>query len=270
MTTFQKIIKYLAIAFAIFIIFSICFAILKGINIFVNVLGNNKLSSELETVYIGEYKKNMSIDLSYTNLIIKNGDSFKIETNNKDINVEYDENIINIKEKEKFFLLYNETSELIIYVPDANSFDKISIQSKSGKIQIEKLDSLNVILNLGAGKVNIDYLISSDKTKINGGVGEISINDGLISNLDLDIGVGKTSITSKLTNNNNINAGVGELNLNLLGNDYKIKANKGLGSIKLDSKDIEEDLYYGTGSNIIDIDGGIGSINIKYIDINID
>ena len=92
MTTFQKIIKYLAIAFAIFIIFSICFAILKGINIFVNVLGNNKLSSELETVYIGECKKNMNIDLSYTNLIIKNGDSFKIETNNKNINVEYDKN----------------------------------------------------------------------------------------------------------------------------------------------------------------------------------
>ena len=75
------------------------------------------------------------------------------------------------------------------------------------------------------------------------------------------------SLTSKIIGDSEIDAGVGELNLNLIGslNDYKIKLDKGIGSASINSEKMRSETYYGTGSNLIDIDGGVGSINIDFV-----
>ena len=78
------------------------------------------------------------------------------------------------------------------------------------------------------------------------------------------MGVGELDLSAKLSGNSDIDAGVGRLNLNLIGNDYKIKVDKGIGSASINGNDIKDDTYYGEGSNIIDIDGGVGSIDISY------
>ena len=65
-----------------------------------------------------------------------------------------------------------------------------------------------------------------------------------------------------------INAGIGNLELNIQGNkeNYTIKADKGIGSIKIDGKEMVDDVTYGDGENNIKIDGGIGSINVDFKD----
>ena len=87
-----------------------------------------------------------------------------------------------------------------------------------------------------------------------------------MNNLDLDMGVGKLSLTSKLTGNNKIDSGVGAIDLSLIGSleDYKISLDKGIGKATISGEDMKDDYTYGTGINKIDIDGGIGSINIDF------
>ena len=44
---------------------------------------------------------------------------------------------------------------------------------------------------------------------------------------------------------------------------YKIKVNKGIGSITIDGKETIDGNEYGHGETYIDIDGGVGAIEIK-------
>ncbi|MGN1092664.1 MAG: hypothetical protein ACI4RS_03315, partial [Monoglobaceae bacterium] len=82
MTTFQKIIKYLAMAFAIFLSISIITGICGALFTVANFLGAN---TEEETVNhtIGTDFTGISINLSAAELEIKMGDKFDVETNHK-------------------------------------------------------------------------------------------------------------------------------------------------------------------------------------------
>ena len=46
--------------------------------------------------------------------------------------------------------------------------------------------------------------------------------------------------------------------------NYQIKVDKGVGNATLDGKSIRDDSVYGDGQNRIDIDGGIGSVDIEF------
>lgn len=270
MTTVQKIIKYLAISFAIFLIVSIFSSIMFGFSIVTDVFTHSKDSNILENLkdlnISGEDISILDIDIKYSNLIIKKGDTLKAETNNKYINYEQNGNKIVISEKRHSWFTRRNKSDLIVYVPDDFLFDGISIDAGAGKIEIDNINTKILDLDFGAGKTTIDNLMVENYAKIDGGAGEISILNGTINDLDLDVGVGKFTLNSKLTGENKIDAGVGELNINLIGNidDYKLSVEKGIGKAKLNGNNIKNEKIYGNGKNTIDIDGGIGSININF------
>lgn len=260
----QKIIKYVAIGFAFFLIISIFSAIIAILGAFSSIFDEN----EKTTDKVFEIKENileLDIDVTAVDLVIKNGDKLSIETNNEYIECKQNRNELSIKEK-KHNVFNNKNKELIITLPKNIELDVFKINSGAGKIDIEEISSKKADIELGAGKVEFYILNVSSNAKIEGGAGEISINDGTINNLDLDMGVGKFTIDSKLLGNTDIDAGVGELNINLLDsiNNYSINIEKGIGSVKLNGDSINNTI--GTGINRIDIDGGVGSINITTIE----
>lgn len=269
MSELQKIIKYLAIAFAIFLTFSIISGIMYGISFIGNIFDDDKnsITEKLNNLEIIDNTLLLDVDISSSNITIENGENFKAETNNKYIKTKQDKNKLYIKEKKHNFF-HNNKSELIIYIPNDYIFDGISIETGAGKVNIESLSTKQLYLNLGAGKVDINNLNVSESTKIDGGAGEININAISINNLDLDMGIGKITLTSKLNGNNKIDSGVGEINLSLIGTleDYKISLDKGIGNATINGKTMKDDNTYGTGSNRLDIDGGIGSIDIGFIE----
>lgn len=267
MTQAQKIIKYLALAFAFFLIFSIVSGIMYGVLSFTNILDtDDNIMEKMEELKFQEAASILEIKVSSANIIIKQGETLKVETNNKNIELKESNNQLFIKEKKHNWFGKSSSSDLVIYVPSDFVFDGVSIDSGAGTIEIASLFTKNLALDLGAGKVTIDALNVSDITSIDGGAGKISILGGSLHNLDLDMGVGELSLTSKLTGNSKIDAGVGKVSLYLIGSDYKIKVDKGLGSTTINGNSIKDETYYGEGSNIIDIDGGIGSIDISYGD----
>ena len=46
--------------------------------------------------------------------------------------------------------------------------------------------------------------------------------------------------------------------------DYKIELDKGVGEARLDGESMRDDSVHGSGENFIQIDGGIGEINIEF------
>lgn len=268
MMNFHKIIKYCALAFAFFLIFGI----LSGIMYLTISIGNifnddNNITDKLEEININSDAKIIEIDINSSHLTIKTGDFLKAMTNNKDIVIREEDNKLFIEEEDNdWFSFGNNDSNLIVYIPDDFDLDGTVINTGAGKIEIDKLSTKKLYLDLGAGNVIIHNLEVLDEAEIDGGTGKIEIKKGLINNLDLDMGVGNLTLTSYLLGTNDISAGIGSIELNLIGtyDEYRILANKGIGSIKLDGNSIDSDTYYGTGNNQINIDGGVGSIDIHF------
>lgn len=273
MTTTQKIIKYLALAFAIFLIVTIISGIFGALYALSGVLGLQKedkiIKDEMSMINVENSEvATLDIDVAFTNLIIKKGDLLIAETNNKDINCKQNNQNLQIKEKQHSLFSGNNKGDLVVYIPEKLEFEKVKINAGAGKIQIENINTENLYLELGAGETIIEKLNVTDDCKIESGAGKVSILSGFIRNLNLDMGIGEFNVTSAITGNSKINAGIGNLELNIQGNkeNYTIKADKGIGSIKIDGKEVADDVTY--GENTIKIDGGIGKIKIDFMEEN--
>ncbi|MBD9074753.1 hypothetical protein EGP91_01945 [bacterium] len=271
MTSAQKIIKYLALCLATFLIFLIISSLLGvfySVSKILDVQKDNEVTMDkMSTVNFKiDSISSLDINLLFTNLIIKQGNNLYVETNNEKVHFDEEKNSLKIKEDSRSILSKNNKEDLILYLPENSQFKTVKIQAKAGKIQIENLVTDFLSLELGAGETSIQRLNVSENCKIESGAGKVSLLDGRIKNLDLDLGVGKFELTSSLLGSNKINAGIGSLELNLLGNkkDYLIKADKGIGTIHVDEAVVSDDSTIGTGENTIKIDGGIGNIDVSF------
>lgn len=267
MTTAQKIIKNLAMAFAIFLTFTIISAILSGIYGLVTALGLKSGENNTANMKELEFKDTSScldINLKYTNLKLQKGDNFLAKTNSKNIECIQDGNKLKITEKNKWFSK-NNNEEIIVYIPENLKFEVARINTGAGNVDIENIVADKLKMNFGAGNTVIKNIVSKD-TKINTGAGNLTINNGKIKDLDFDIGVGKTDITSKIVGNSKIDTGIGEVKLNLIGQkeEYKIKVNKGVGDVKIDNKLVSDNETIGDGENTVEINGGIGNIKVDF------
>ena len=195
--------------------------------------------------------------MAFTNLTIKTGETLKAETNNSNINCKQNYQNIQIKEKSRNWFAKNNEGDLIVYVPEGIEFETIRINAGAGKINIEELNTKELVLNLGAGNTEISRVNVSEKCSIDGGVGKLSILSGTISQTDL---------VSKITGKSDINSGIGKVSIKLLGDkdNYKFKINKGIGAIDIAGEEMKDGQEWGNGKNYIDIDGGIGEIKIDF------
>ncbi|MBQ2937400.1 MAG: DUF4097 family beta strand repeat protein [Clostridia bacterium] len=274
MTTAQKVIKYIATAFAVFLIITIISAILSGGYALLNAFGlihtNNNIVTEDLKVISNEVKEisTLKLDLSFTNLEIKTGDNFKVETNNSKITFTNNNGSVKIKEENHNWLTNNNrVSNLIIYLPeDMISLDETKIETGAGNINIERLNTQSLYLELGAGDVKIENLTVTEEAKIDGGVGRTELKSCKINSLKANLGMGEFVFNGILTGKSEIDSGVGAINIDLIDNkkNYKIDVSKGLGNVTLDGQKLEMDKVYGTGENYLDIDGGIGEIKINF------
>ena len=282
MTFWQKVIKYLAIAFAIFLIVNIIGVILSiigifgGIAFFSNTITNVREEiiqdqpnySETPQVITDNIQieniTNLEIDVKYSTLKIKNNDTFKVESNDKNVTCTQKGNELIIKETGNNWLNKKEGNTIIIYIPENKEFNEIDFDTGAGDISIESLTAKDFSFSIGAGKVEINKLNISNEAEIDGGAGKVDILSGEIRNLDLDMGIGEFNLNTKLLGNNNIEQGMGKLVIRLTDTmqNYTIKTVKGMGSITIDGEEDQNKTTYGNGQNVVNIEGGMGAIEI--------
>lgn len=277
----QKVIKYLAIAFAIFlsvnIIIGIISAVFFGIRVLdINFKENNKTSSVVsnyEMIMSQKYEnvEKLKIEIGYSKLEIKQGEEFKVESNakNENIKIRKTSNTLTIKEENTWNIFNDDIeSHIIITVPKYYFFEKIDIDAGSSELNISDIQTKSFDIDVGAGNVIISNLLVIDKADIDGGAGKVVINNSNLSNLDLDVGVGEFQIlNSKLLENSDIDSGIGKLQISLKGTleDYKIIPTTGIGSFTIEGNTVENDKVYGNGENKIKIDAGIGKVEVDFV-----
>lgn len=252
----DKIIKIFAISLAVFIIACIFNAFLR---VFITITPFNNNES-FNKVYSSNIKY-VDIDISTSNVFIKYGEVLSVDASNVSKNFKVKENRDTLSIKSNAFLTFGSkiSSEVIITIP--SNIEELDIEYGAGKLDISDININDFSLDSGAGKVSLKNVVSSD-ANIDTGAGELVIEDSKFTDLKLNMGAGKTTFNGLLLGDTKIEQGVGELILNLSGDDYTIKANKGLGDIIINGSYVE-DMPYGNGSNTIKINGGVGSVNIN-------
>lgn len=272
MSIVQKVIKYLAIAFAIALIVGIITTIVRVVSslpLTLKIGKNNSDSNNVIETSSDFESKNIAfldIDIAYSNLTIRKGEYLKVESSDKDIQCKQDEQKIIIKERESNWFSNTKKEELIVYVPENIQFDKVNINTGVGKVNIEILNTKVLKMDLGAGETSIQNINITESAKIDTGAGKVNIKEAKINDLRCDLGIGATEISAKLLGNTRIGTGVGSLKLDVLGKkeEYETKVNKGLGNVTIDEEKISDNEVVGNGENKIDIDGGVGEIKINF------
>ena len=269
MSSAQKIIKYLALAFASFLIFVIITSIISGMTILSNIFDdndNNNQTVEKNEILISDWE-DLNIDLATSDLIIKTGNEFKVETTNKYITSKEENNKLYITEK-NHNIFKNENSKVVIYLNENQELNNVKINQGAGKVTIEKLNAEYLFLDLGAGKSTINNLNIKNSTKIETGMGKTTIKNSILNNLNINTGIGKTTLSAELLGTSKIDNGIGKTSIKLIGsgNNYQINVDKGIGSYKVNGKSINDKKTIGNGINKININGGIGSISLDFIE----
>ena len=251
MNTFQRIIKYaaLALAFSIIVsILSLLFGFISSISEIFESSVSTEISTELSTDYIGSQINSLEIDLKEVSLYIIKGNSFNVKTNTDKITSAVINGELKIKDKSS---KYSKNKIVELTIPENVILNEIDIEVGLGKNNIELLNANNIN--------------AYTNFKVDGGSGEINIMNANVSNMEIDMGVGLTTFEGTLKGNNKIEAGIGELKINLKDSidNYRFDVNKAIGSIKVNNNEISNNTIYGNGVNLLKIDGGIGSIKIN-------
>lgn len=278
MTSFQKIIKYGAIAFAIYLCFMIIGMIVFGITaIFGITVGiemfENSQNEAVITKWEQEYSNitSMDVDLNVCKLNIKKGDTLKVVASevSEKFNCQVEGKKLKIEDKnfQRHFLnpIEDVKSEITVYMPENMNFEEVTIETGVNDTNIEVLKADKVNLEMGVGRYQIDSLIAK-YAKIEAGAGEAHMDNSHIDELKLDGGIGKLSFTGKITKNADIDCGVGRLEVNLFGSpaDYKVRAEKGLGNFKVDGQNVSDNQTIGDGNVTIKVDAGVGETVVNF------
>lgn len=266
MNNSQKLIKIGAIILAIFLIINIISLIFSGLSwIFGFNLNNNQTNYDFSE----EYKnvREIEIDGVASSIEIVSGSKFIVEANNLEnkLTSRLRNGVLRIEEKGNIFSNGTKNGKIYITVPKDVTLDELSIDTGAGKFNIQDVSAREFDLDHGAGTLEIEdvHFYSAD---IDGGAGKIEIKNSILNNLELDAGAGKVEVIANITGKSQINCGVGAVGITLLGNeeDYQITTEKGIGSIKINGTAQKSGTIYGSGSNKLEIEGGIGSIDISF------
>lgn len=265
MTSFQRAIKYCALAFAVFLSVSIIGGICSAVAMVFGFLGGDNVG-EMQTYSISSEITSLDIEIGMASFEIVEGENFSVESNLKNLSVEEKNGVLQISDEQKNGSIGSSDASVVLTVPAGFVFDEANVSAGAGELTIDTLTANDLKLDLGAGETEIGYLTVSEKAEINNGAGELTIQGGELNDLSMDLGVGEMELTGKLTGDCLINYGVGEAKLNLSGDssDYQIELDKGIGGATLDGETMSADSVYGDGPNRISIDGGIGSIRIQF------
>lgn len=279
MTTMYKVVKACAIALSALIILSIASAICSAIVAMAGIdyisdffeADNGERKFQEDTIDI-ETVQNLNVESGIGEFVIETSEEFKVVAENvsKNYSCKVENGTLKVIDKTKNVLKFNDknTPKITVYIPESFYFDTVNLDLGVGETNISSLKADRIDIDCGAGELNVDYLEAREKISIDGGVGEFTIKDSVMNDLDFDAGVGESNITAKLTGKCEIDTGVGQTIIKLVDFDEskgKITTNKGIGEIRVNGGSAKSEDSFGNGNeDIIKISGGVGEIKLEY------
>lgn len=220
---------------------------------------------ETKTYEITSEIHSLDIQINAADFKIVSADNFGVESNLKYLSVSEKDGVLKIVDEPKSNSNYT-NAILTLYVPNGVVFNDVDIETGAAKMTVDTLSASSVELKLGAGDVRFESLNASSEVDIDGGAGQITIVSGTLNDLSLEMGMGELNLTAAVFGESDLKFGVGESNVTLLGSkdDYKVDIEKGIGKITVDGKTVTDFGSSGNGQNHIEIEGGVGAINLNF------
>ncbi len=250
MSIFQRVVKYCAMAFAVYLVILIVGGILAGVgglSFLTDRFGGSDEVYEGKIYDVSQDIGEIEIEIGATDCEILTGESFTVESNSPKLKV----NDINGR-----LVITDSTRNpktpvtLKVYIPEDANIRKIDISTGAGDIYAESLVCSSLNLECGAGDVEIGEAVATVKADIEGGVGEITIGGGTLNDLDLEMGVGSLKLTGRLKGDCDLEFGVGDADITLIGTAEDYMINYGADDAGL--------------KTAVNIEKGIGTVNIDY------
>ncbi len=249
MSVFQRVVKYCAMAFAVYLVVLIVGGILMGVgglSFLSDRFGDSDEAHEVKIYTVSQDIGEIEIELGAVDCEIVKGDSFLVESNSPKLKVKDEYGRLVISDSSAAL---KSPVRLKVHIPDNVHIRKIDISAGAGDIYAESLVCSSLNIECGAGDVEIGEVVATVKADIEGGVGEIAIGGGTMNDLDLEMGVGNLDLTSRLKGDCDLDFGVGDADITLIGTveDYMINygsddaglktsvnIEKGIGTVKID------------------------------------
>lgn len=277
MTGFQKFIKYAAIAFGIYLSITIVLVLLGIARGFVGASRNDEfrdLVRDREEYHTEDITRNyenikrLEVNVEETELIIRNGDAFRIEgTNIPDrMEIEQDGNKLKVSDEELPSSFSDENMVVTIYIPEDVKLDNIDLEINYVSADIQKLNATNLKLDVYSNYCEIDKIIA-DNMEFKNEEGNIDIYDAEIGRLLFDSESGVEDVSLDITGNAEINLEYSYTDMNLIGTqeDYQINTKNQSGNIYIDGTTITSNSEtLGSGNAKINLDNVHADIFISF------
>lgn len=294
MSEIQKVIKYVAMGFAIFLAVSIISGIITAV---VHVTGyfsdNGGETVDIVKEFDSDSVRDIRIEMKAGELKVKegSGDKIYVEVANAredfEVNLSSGGNLV-IKDKKEFFRFISfDGRKTVVTVSLPRDFvaERMNIEAGAGGIKISDVRANKLSIDLGAGNtdirnIRVDKLdmnagagniygtnLYAEDVDIDGGVGNITLEEVEFYNTDVDSGVGNVEIAGLLYGKNEFDGGVGETRLRIANSSdaYRVRVEKGLGSIRINGEKYSNVNWNNTtAENSIFAKGGVGNINIEF------
>lgn len=272
MTDIQRIIKYLAIAFAVVLVVSIvsgilgAIGLLGGVTAWLNDRDGKGTVDAVDTFYgpFSDEITRLDMEIGAADIRILPGREFRVETDNPYITVKESDGRLILREKSHVGSL--ESSKLLLYIPDGKTFDRADIEVGAASLYCESLQCGRLEMSIGAGKGEFGWVSVEDVCEMEVGAGELVIGDGRFDRLDLEVGVGSAVVTAGYIQTGALDAGIGSIELTLMQDrtQYTIRCEDGIGNVWVDGRTMSGG-QEGTGDERLDVSCGIGQVRINFV-----
>ncbi len=280
MNSFQRIIKFTAMAFAIFLAVGIVTGIASLVLNIISAVTGTPIFGSRERIDMNADLygvESLEIENIAGTLNIKIGDIFRVEAENvlETFTAEVsDGGTLKISEYDKhgflwfdFNWLSTRKSNITVYIPADFVAEEVKLRSGAGNVTIEALRAENLMIECGIGDLK-GYNIAAEKTKVDGGVGNLTLTNVNLKNANIDCGIGEVRIEGKLLGDSKIDCGVGGIDIDITGRreDYDLDVDAGVGTIRVDGKKHSDSDNSRKSEHSIKVDGGIGKVRIDFLD----
>ena len=281
MTTLQKIIKYGAIAFGIYLSVTIIFIFLSIARSLVRSSNNEfndiieyseeeyNTTTDISTTY--ENIKALEVDLEIISLTIKTGETFTLEgTNVPDkVEIRQDGGTLKIDDEMISSDISDEDTMLTIYIPETQILDRVNLDLKYVSVDLEILNATNIKLDMENTNCVIENL-TTDNLEINNEYGDMDIRNAETKRLTFDSEIGTEDISIRVTESAKIDLENSDTNIDLKGTqeEYQVIYKKQYGSLNIAGTEMTSNNETFSNGNIkINIDAENTNLDIDFEEI---
>lgn len=299
MNLFERIVKYMAVAFAVMLSFGIITGILTGVLAAVGMLSEDvpfiRTGTTERVDFVKEFSgvKSLKIDVSSERVEIREGDAFRVTATHvpKHCLVEMQHQTLVVESESEAWITvlfwdkeHQAESHILIEVPTGFMADTVQLDHGAGAFSVEKLDTKKLMIETGSGSFIAKH-VSAKETELDTHSGNVTIEDSALGELQLDTGSGlvrlsritaqdielesgsgSLSIEGTLTGNCSLETGSGRVDVLLYGDrsDYRIVSEIGSGGFWVEGNRVKEDHIDISAKHTLEFDTGSGRVSVEF------